>query len=245
MDISYFTPNLIALSPPALVLNYVRNYLIDTPTANQIPLNQVFDLLCLAMTRDNVTLPDPTLIVGLFMIVPLMPRDRTISKNHLPKLSHLQNNHFSPVPHGTSPAVADQNVARIFDVAAAAALLASGRYKIPEIKTFSADDGLISVRPVGGGGSGGCPSGGGGGGDEPSGNEGTRGRGGSSALKRSLRSSDHAKPPSRKGRTNMCLSKVVGELDISKSRSGGPDEFQLSYRSLSPERMHHGLNPNG
>ena len=38
---SYFTPNLIALSPPAPVLQYICNYLLDTPPANQIPLNQI------------------------------------------------------------------------------------------------------------------------------------------------------------------------------------------------------------
>ncbi|KIL66585.1 hypothetical protein M378DRAFT_160578 [Amanita muscaria Koide BX008] len=123
--ISYFAPKLIALSPPAPVLNYICNYLIDTPTANQIPLNQVFDLLRLAMTGDEVALPDPTPILpylGLFTIVTLRPYDVlgcTILTNHLPELSHLQENCFSPAPHGTSPA--DQNVAQIFDVLAIAA----------------------------------------------------------------------------------------------------------------------------
>ncbi|KAM6501410.1 hypothetical protein JOM56_004424 [Amanita muscaria] len=118
--ISYFAPKLIALSPPAPVLNYICNYLIDTPTANQIPLNQVFDLLRLAMAGDEVALPDPTPILpylGLFTIVSLRPDDLlgcTITTTHLPELSHLQDNRFSPAPHGTSPA--DQNVAQIFDV---------------------------------------------------------------------------------------------------------------------------------
>lgn len=299
--ISYFAPNLIALSPPAPVLDYICNYLIDTPTTDQKPLNQVFDLLRLSMTGSNVALPDPTPILpylGLFTIVPLMLHellDCTISTNHLPELSHLQDNQFAPAPHGTSPA--DQNVARIFDVLAIAAgnppvslgdiplwlehpqfqqqrywrlpvrieaVLAVlieqadfGINKIPEINTAkaiggiiklqrlglkvskpSADDGPVpGVGPAGGGRSGGGPGGGGGGGDGPS----ARGRGGSGTRKRSLQSSDHAKPPSKKGRINICLSKVLGEPDIPKSRSGGPDESQLSDRS---QRTHHGVNPD-
>ncbi|KAM6494455.1 hypothetical protein JOM56_010816 [Amanita muscaria] len=124
-----------------------------------------------------------------------------------------------------------------------------------QVLKSSADDGLISVRPGGGGGScGGQASGGGGGGggDEPSGNGGTRGRGSSSALTRSLRSSDHAKPPSRKGRTNMCLSKVLGEQSLAledRTNSSSMTEnqsraFLTILTTVSPERMYDGLNPD-
>lgn len=72
-------------------------------------------------------MPDPTPIqvlpyLGPFTRVPLRPDDLldcTISTDYPPGLSHLQENHFLPAPHGTSPAA--HNVARIFDVLAIAA----------------------------------------------------------------------------------------------------------------------------
>jgi hypothetical protein len=77
------------------------------------------------MTGAEVALPDSRSILpylGLFTIVTLGPNDLvgcSITTQHQPGLSQLQDNRFSPAPHGTTPAA--QNVARIFDVLAIAA----------------------------------------------------------------------------------------------------------------------------
>jgi hypothetical protein len=77
------------------------------------------------MTGAEVALPDPRSILpylGLFTIVTLKPNDLvrcSITTQHQPGLSQLQDNRFSPAPHGTT--LAAQNAARIFDVLAIAA----------------------------------------------------------------------------------------------------------------------------
>ncbi|KAF5386270.1 hypothetical protein D9615_002208 [Tricholomella constricta] len=122
--IGFFTPNAIALSPCLPVLEYIHRYIEDTPTANQIPLHQVFEFLECAMTGDVVPLPDPTPILpylGLFSLVVLSPEvvvGRHLSTQHLPELSILRRGRFHPAPDGTHPA--DEHVARIFDVMAVA-----------------------------------------------------------------------------------------------------------------------------
>ncbi|KAM6502735.1 hypothetical protein JOM56_002712 [Amanita muscaria] len=124
--IGYFTPDLISLCPALPVLNYIHQYLTDTPVADQRPLHEVFDLLRRAAEGHVVNLPiDPTAIlpyVPLFVIVILKPEQlggRCISTLHLPPLSILEGNRFVLAPNGTLPT--DQNVARIFDVLGIAA----------------------------------------------------------------------------------------------------------------------------
>ncbi|KIM79552.1 hypothetical protein PILCRDRAFT_823471 [Piloderma croceum F 1598] len=117
--IAYFTPDHVALSPPPQILQYIVDYLTETPVANRKDLYKVFDLLVDANEGRNVDLPDPTAILpylGLFTLVVLTPEDlkgHEIATTHLPDLSIFDNRHFTLDPNASPTA---PNVARIFDV---------------------------------------------------------------------------------------------------------------------------------
>jgi hypothetical protein len=137
--IGYFTPGIIALSPPSPVLQYIVTYLAATKPTERKPLwevgfsqpstlgislrlvKQVFALLIRAAEGHDVDLPDPHPILpylGLYTLVTL--KTEGLHPLHLrltpclPTLSTLENNIFVPAPPGTLPTA--PNVSRIFDV---------------------------------------------------------------------------------------------------------------------------------
>ncbi|KIM43652.1 hypothetical protein M413DRAFT_25981 [Hebeloma cylindrosporum] len=115
----YFTSNTIALSPSLPVLDYLCNYLKNTPVPDQMPLHKVCSQLRLATTMYDFALPDPTSILPyleLFTVVTLRPEDVIgchLLTPHLPRLSIVKNDEFEFAPKGTSRM--DQGVVRIFD----------------------------------------------------------------------------------------------------------------------------------
>jgi hypothetical protein len=133
---AYFTPNLVALSLPVPVLQYILGYLKTTKTSQRKPLHTVRLLVTSSTTpsmfqaqifalmirddRRGINLRNIRDIIpylGLYTLVPLDPENLTglkIPTDDMPNLSILHNRRFIPAPPNTPPD--SPNAARIFDV---------------------------------------------------------------------------------------------------------------------------------
>jgi len=108
----YFTPGLVALSPPPQILKHIWKYLAQTETQKLQPLHQVIR----SIEARKTLLP----YVGLCTLVSLLPEDldghniKCIKAGHQPDLSVVSGRNFISAPQSTMPGAKD--TARIFDV---------------------------------------------------------------------------------------------------------------------------------